>query len=178
MSDKSEIVDSVSNLLNVSARVAGAVAVACAIVLFFPEQWLPFQIDLFRMKYGLWIFLIMVTACSLCLSYAGKWGVEKIKAHVKEKEIWDTYETILRNLSTEEKLILKLFYEKRETAMLLDLSDPKIKKLETFRVISQASGTNISRPPYCPGFIQPWVFEVIDKYPDIIKVEEKGNEQT
>ena len=92
--------------------------------------------------------------------------------------MWDTYETILRNLSTEEKLILKLFYEKRETAMLLDLSDPKIKKLETFRVISQASGTNISRPPYCPGFIQPWVFEVIDKYPDIIKVEEKGNEQT
>lgn len=178
MSDKSEIVDSVSNLLNVSARVAGAVAIACAIILFFPEQWLPFQIDSFRMKYGLWIFLIMVTACSLCFSYAGKWGVEKMKAHIQKKEMWDTYEKILRNLSAEEKRILKSFYEKKETAMMLNLSDPKIKKLESFRVISKASGTNIIKPPFCPGFIQPWVFEVIDKHPDIIKVEENGDEQT
>lgn len=161
-----------SNLLNISARASFAASVACVLILFFPAHWLPFPIDAFRNQHGLWIFIVMVVAGSISFSHATKWGIEKIKKAVEKKKLWDTYRDILKNLSNDEKRFIKQFYEKRETAILLDLSDPRIKRLETFKVLSQAAGTSLSRAPFCPGFIQPWVFELIDKNPDFIKVED------
>lgn len=166
----------ISKLLNISARVSWAITVACVFILFFPSDWLPFQIDTFREQYGLWIFIVLAVAISLCLSHAAKWIWEKVKQAWDKKKTWDTYKYILKNLSKSEKAFLKKYYDKRETAILVDLRNPTIKKLETFRVISKAAGTSLGSVSGFPGFIQPWVFELIDKNPEFLNIVEDDKE--
>lgn len=55
-----------------------------------------------------------------------------------------------------------------------------MKKLETFHVISMSAGTNIAPLGAVPGFIQPWVFELLDKHPEYLEttntlVEDNAN---
>ncbi|GAA4293732.1 hypothetical protein GCM10023142_30140 [Anaerocolumna aminovalerica] len=77
----------ISKLLNISARVSWAITVACVFILFFPGDWLPFQIDTFREQYSLWIFIVMSVSISLCLSHASKCIWKKIN------QAWDKKKT-------------------------------------------------------------------------------------
>lgn len=172
MSDDKMKVD-LSNILNISARVSAAIIIAGILILFFPEQWLPFRIDDFRNQYGLWVFIVTIVAGAIGFSYVIKWITEKIKQAISRKRLWNSYRTILLTLADDEKRFIKQFYEKRTSAVQLDLSNPMMKRLETFGLLSPAAGRTISPAPYCPGFIQPWVFQLIDKNPDYIKVEDK-----
>ena len=165
-----------SNLLNVSTRVSFAVVFACAFILFFPAQYLPFQIDFFREQNGLWIFFIMVIAAAICLSYIVKWGVDKIADFIDKKKLWRTYKVILKNLSVDEKRFIKKHYEKRESAIYIDLSNAMMKRLQSFNVITLGVGTNAGNITRMPGFIQPWVFDLIDKNPHFIETEDKPHD--
>lgn len=166
-----------SNILNISARICGAVLIVCIFLLFFPVNWLPFAITLFREQYGLWIFIVLVISAALLLSYIIKWIIDKLKKTFEKKQMWATYKYILKNLSDAEKEFLKAQYKKRETAIIMDLSNPMIKHMETLKVLSLSSGTIMSRAPLFPGFIQPWVFELIDKNPKYIETEDKSDDR-
>ncbi len=106
-----------------------------------------------------------------------KWIWKKINHARDKKKTWDTYKYILKNLSKSEKAFIKKYYDKRETAILVDLRNPTIKKLETFRVISKVAGTSLGSVSGFPGFIQPWVFELLDKYPEFLNIEEDDKER-
>ena len=165
-----------SNLLNISARVSFAVVLACAFILFFPAQYLPFQINSFREQNGLWIFFIMAVSIAICLSYMLKWGVNRITDFIDKRELWCTYKSVLKNLSVDEKRFIRKQYEKKDSAIYIDLSNAMMKKLQSFNVISIAAGTNAGSVTRMPGFIQPWVFELIDKNPNLIETEDKPND--
>ena len=168
----------INKILTVSARIAFALLVSCLILIFFPAAWLPFDISSFREEYGIWLFFVMVLSVSILFSYIAKWCVVWVKKLIDRRKLWNGYKYILENLSDDEKLYLKPFYEKRQTAIMVPLMSPVAKKLETFKVISKAAGTSLAPGGFCPGFIQPWVFELIDKHPDYLNIrstEEKDN---
>ena len=170
-----------NKFLEISARVALAILIACILLLFFPSSVLPFDIVSFRASYGIWIFVVLVISASLFLSYVGKWIVGFIKKKLEKRRTWETYKYILKNLSNDEKIYLQQHYKQKQTAIMFSLTDPVAKKLETFRIISMAAGTSIAPRGMVSGFIQPWVFELIDKHPEYLKIngtekqEEKKN---
>ncbi len=166
-----------SKIFELSARTSGAITVACIILLFFPASILPFDISDFRSSNGIWIFVIFVVAITIWFSYLMKWLAQFIKDKVETMKLWDSYKCILENLSDGEKLFLKKYYEKRETAILIDLKNTVHKKLQTFHVISMSAGTVLGSVSGVPGFIQPWVFKLIDKQPKYIEVKCKKEEQ-
>ena len=160
-----------SKVFQVSVRVAFAAFVACIVFLFFPAAWLPFDIAIYREKYGFWLFLAFVISAALLLSYFAKWLIKIIQKYVENKKLWSGYKYVLKNLSDEERKYLKTLYDKRQSAILLNLGDPVVKKLETFRVLSMSAGTNIAPRGYMPGFVQPWVFELLDKHPEYLTIQ-------
>lgn len=161
-----------SKLLEISARTAGAITIACIILLFFPATWLPFDIEKLRTDNGMWIFIILVVSIAIWSSYFLKWIAESIKKKIDKHKIWSTYKYILKNLSNSEKLFLKEYYDKRETAILLDLCNPIHKRLQTFKVVSMTAGYSAGGIGVgFPGFIQPWVFQLIDKNPGYLKLD-------
>lgn len=166
-----------SNILNVSARICGAIFIACVFLLFFPAGWLPFAMAPFREQYGLWIFIALVISSALWLSYIIQWVINKLKKTFEKKQMWATYKYILKNLSDAEKEFLKAQYEKRETAIIMDLSNPMIKHMETLKILSLPVGTNMGGGSHFPGFIQPWVFELIDKNPKYIETEDNPDDR-
>lgn len=168
----------ISKILSMSARIAFAMLVSCLVLVFFPEAWLPFDITDFRAKYGIWLFLVLALCIGILFSYAAKWCICGVKKLIEKRKTWDNYKYILENLSDDERIYLKKFYDKRQTAIMIPLMDPIAKKLETFRVISKAAGTSMAPAGFCPGFIQPWVFDLLDKHPDYLNMkrkEEKDN---
>lgn len=160
-----------SKVFEVSFRVAFAAFVACIVFLFFPSKWLPFDITPYRVQFGFLLFLAFVISAAILVSYFAKWIVTKIQGYIKNRNTWNSYKYVLSNLSDTERAYLKELYEKRESAIMLNLSDPITKKLETFKVLSMAAGTNIAPRGYCPGFVQPWVFELIDKHPEYLSTK-------
>lgn len=167
----------IGKLLNVSARIAFAISIACIFLLFFPERLLPFDITKLRKEYGLWIFVPMVVSVALLLSYIGEWLLKKFKSYISKRQTWNTYKYILKHLSNDEKKYLNKLYNNRQTTIMLTLADPIIKKLETFKVVSMAAGTCIAPNGMAPGFVQPWVFDLIDKHPEYLNVTNDVEEQ-
>ena len=163
----------VSKILDISARVAFALCIAAVVLLFFPAALLPFDILSFRDKYGFWIFLVLAISLALLLSYLLKWVIGWIKSKIGNHKMWKNYQYVFSLLSDEEKAFLKEQYDKRDSTILINLRDPMHKHLETFRVISMAAGTNLGTRFSVPGFIQPWVFELIDKHPQCIETKHK-----
>lgn len=165
----------IGKLLKVSARIAFAIFIACIFLLFFPERLLPFHITKLREEYGLWIFVIMVISVSLLLSYIGEWLFKKFKSYVNKHKTWSTYKYILKHLSNAEKEYLKKLYNNHQTTIMLNLKNPVVKKLETFKVVSMAAGTCIAPGGMAPGFVQPWVFDLIDKHPEYLNVTNEND---
>ena len=165
----------IPKIFNISCRVSFAICVACAGILFFPAKWLPFDMTAFRQENGLWIFIIFIFSVAVMLSYFVQTLSKKISATIDKHKTWSTYKYVLKNLSDDEKNYLKNFYEKKQTAILLDLSNPVVKKLQTFQVLAMSSGTSLALRGMAPGFIQPWVFELIDKHPEYLKTSEENN---
>lgn len=161
-----------SKLLEISARTAGAVSVACVALLFFPEKLLPFDITDFRDSNGIWIFIVLVVSISILFSYLIKGFINWIMKKIDKHKTWASYRYILQNLSDGEKVFLKEYYNKRESAVFIDLRNPIHKKLETFKVISMTTGNSLGTISGVPGFIQPWVFEIIDKNPDYLELKQ------
>jgi len=161
-----------SKLFELSARTSGAVSIACIILLFFPSSLLSFNIVDFRKDNGIWVFVVFVVAVSIWLSYLITWLSKIVMKKIKTKKTWDNYKYILKNLSKSEKLFLKEYYDKRETAVFIDLQNPVHKKLQTFNVISISAGTSLGTRFSMPGFIQPWVFKLIDKHPSYIQTKQ------
>ncbi len=161
-------ITSLPKLLDISARISGAIAVACILILFFPMSWLPFEIEEFRAQYGLWIFLVMAVTISLCVSYVVKWIGERIKEKFEKLKMRKAYKRILEKLSPSEKMFVKKYYNKGETAIYIDLADSMMKKLQTFNIISISAGTSFVISSLVPGIIQPWVFDTIDRFPNIL----------
>ena len=161
----------ISKVLDISARMAFAIFVTCFVLLFFPAAYLPFEITGFRAQYGLWFFVALALSGSVMLSYLLKWTYERIKKWHKNREVWSSYKYILKSLSDDEKRFLKRYYDKRQTAIMIDIKDPVAKKLQTFKVISLSAGQSISTRFSLPGFIQPWVFEVLDKHPRYLEIK-------
>ena len=109
----------------------------------------------------------------LCLRYLRrivKYIVGLAKRQLDKIGTWRTYKYILQNLSDEEKVYLKRFFDKGQTAIVFSMEDPVAQKLKTFKVISQPSGTSMAPLGMSLGFIQPWVFEVLRKHPDYLEV--------
>ena len=161
----------IGKVLDISARMAFAIFVACLVLLFFPAVYLPFEITDFRAQYGLWFFVALALSGATMLSYLLKWVYESIKKWRKNRDLWSSYKYILKNLSDDERRYLMKYYDKRQTAIMIDLRDPVAKKLQTFQVISHATGKSISTHFMLPGFIQPWVFEVLDKHPRYLEIK-------
>ena len=162
-----------SKLLEISARTAFAVACACALLLFFPSNWLPFDITELRDKYGLWMFVILVVSISIMFSYLLKWVCAVLKNKYEIHKTWSNYRAVFECLSDKEKLFLKDKYEKNENTLMIDLTSPMHKHLQTLQILSLNVGTNLGSPRGMPGFIQPWVFEMIKKYPKCIRVDKE-----
>lgn len=161
----------IDKVLSISARMAFAIFVACFVLLFLPAAYLPFEITGFREQYGIWFFVALALSGSVMLSYLLKWTYERIKKWHKNRKMWSSYKDILKNLSDDEKRFLKRYYDKRQTAIWIDIRDPVAKKLQTFQVISLSAGYSISTRFSLPGFIQPWVFKVLDKHPRYLKIK-------
>lgn len=161
-----------SKLLEISARTAGAISISCAILLFFPQELLPFDVVGFRVTNGIWIFIVFVVSISMWVSYLFKWIIEVIKREIELHNRWKTYKYILEHLSNEEKIFLKEYYDKRETAIIFNLQNPVHKRLQTIQVISMAAGRCIGTASTAPGFIQSWVFDLIDKNPSYLEIQE------
>ena len=162
----------IGKVLDVSARVSFAVCSACVLLLFFPAILLPFDIAVFREKYGIWIFIVFAVSASLLISHIVKYIVGLAKRQLDKIGTWRTYKYILQNLSDEEKVYLKRFFDKGQTAIVFSMEDPVAQKLKTFKVISQPSGTSMAPLGMSLGFIQPWVFEVLRKHPEYLEVSE------
>ena len=162
----------IGKVLDVSARVSFAVCFACMFLLFFPAILLPFDITVFREKYGIWIFIVFAVSASLLISHIVKHIAALAKRKLDQISTWRTYKYILKNLSDEEKVYLKRFFDKGQTAIVFSMVDPVAQKLKTFRVISQPSGTSMAPRGMSLGFIQPWVFEVLRKHPEYLEVSE------
>lgn len=152
----------------ISARTAFAVLVACMLLLFFPANYLPFDIEGLRKECGIWIFVIMVIAISVISSYCLKWLCGIIKKKYEKQKTWGLYKTTITTLSNKEKVFLKEKYNKGENTLMIDLQSPMHKHLQTLGIISMNAGTSVGNPNAFPGFIQPWVFEMIEKNPRII----------
>ena len=157
-----------SKIFEASVRVAFAAFVACLIFLFFPAAWLPFDIAIYREKFGFWLFLAFAISTALLLSYFAKWLAKKIQKFVQNRKLWSGYKYVLKNLSDEEREFLKTLYDKRQSAIMLNLTDPVVKKLEAFRVLSMSAGTKVAPRGLMPGFVQPWVFKLLDKHPEYL----------
>ena len=153
----------IAKLLGISARVAGAITIACVFLLFFPASILPFDIIEHRVTYGFWLFIFLVVSFAICISHIIRWFIDKVRNKIETRKMWDSYRYILENLSRDEKDFLKEYYEKRETAIYINLTNPVHTKLRTFQVISIATGTSFGTMHKVPGFIQPWVFDLIDE---------------
>ena len=102
----------IGKVLDVSARVSFAVCSACVLLLFFPAILLPFDITVFREKYGIWIFIVFAVSASLLISHIVKYIVGLAKRQLDKIGTWRTYKYILQNLSDEEKVYLKRFFDK------------------------------------------------------------------
>ncbi|MCI8471816.1 MAG: hypothetical protein HFE65_01770 [Clostridiales bacterium] len=164
-------------LLKVSARIAFAISIACIFLLFFPERLLPFDIIKLREEYGLWIFVLMVVSVALLLSYIGEWLLKKFRSYINKHKTWGTYKYILKHLSNAEKKYLENLYNNHKTTIMIDLNNPVVKKLETFQIVSMASGTCIAEGGMAPGFVQPWVFDLIDKHPEYLNVTNDNDKE-
>lgn len=164
-----------NKVFNISCRVSFAICIACVGILFFPSKWLPFDVTAFRQENGLWIFFVFIFSVAVMFSYLGQTLCKKVSVIMDKRKTWSTYKYILKNLSDDEKTYLKTFYVKKQTAILLDLTNPVVKKLQTFQVLSMSTGTSLALQGMAPGFIQPWVFEIIDKHPEYLRTSEEHN---
>ena len=166
-----------SKVFDVSVRVAFAAFIACLFFLFFPASWLPFDIVVYREKFGFWIFLALIISAALLLSYLAKWLISKIQKYVESRKLWSGYKYVLENLSDDERKYLKNLYDKRQSAIMLNLTDPVVKKMETFRVLSMSAGTNVAPRGLMPGFVQPWVFKLLDKHPEYLTIKSEKDKE-
>ncbi|MBQ4428103.1 MAG: superinfection exclusion B family protein [Oscillospiraceae bacterium] len=160
-------------ILDISARVALALFVACLLLLCIPASILPFDITGFREQYGIWLFIALAVSIGLLISYAVKWIIAMIKAFVDKRKMWHAYRYVMSRLSNDEKKYIKNFYDKKQLAIMLDLTDPVVKRLETFKILSMSAGTSMAPRGMAPGFVQPWVFELLDKHPEYLEITEE-----
>lgn len=98
-----------SKVFDVSVRVAFAAFIACLFFLFFPAAWLPFDIVVYREKFGFWVFLALIISAALLLSYLAKWLISKIQKYVEYRKLWSGYKYVLENLSDDERKYLKTY---------------------------------------------------------------------
>ena len=167
----------IGKVLDTSARASFAICFASIFLLFFPATFLPFDIIAFREKYGIWFFIIFAISASLLISYIMKYIIGFTKRKWNKINTWRTYKYILKNLSDVEKVYLKQFYDKGQTAILFSMMDPVAQKLKTFGIISLPSVTSIAPRGLSPGFIQPWVFELLHKHPDYLNVSKATTQE-
>lgn len=165
----------IGKVWNISARVAFAICIACLLFLFTPAAILPFDITEYRNIYGIWIFLSLVLSGALIVSYVMKWSFDFLKKKIKIYNTKKAQKYILSTLSNEEKAFLKKYYDKGQTAIIYSLMNPVAKKLETFQIISMAAGTSLAPRGLTPGFIQPWVFELVRKNPNLLGEDETNS---
>lgn len=169
----------ITKILEISARIAVALFICSAILLFFPAKFLPSEVVELRSQHGGWLFVVFAFSIAILLSYLISHSISAFARIIKEKtearRLWKSYKYRLQNLSEKEKLFLKKHYDKKETAIYFDPTDPIAKKLETFGFISMSSGINFGHPRAMPGFIQPWVFELIDKNPKYLDLSEDNS---
>ena len=97
-----------------------------------------------------------------------EWICDFIKKKYEIYKTWSLYKSIILGLSNKEKIFLKEKYSKNETTLMIDWQNPIHKHLQTLGIISMNAGTSVGNPNAIPGFLQPWVFEVIKKNPKII----------
>ena len=162
---------------NISARVAFAILIASATLLFFPSHWLPFDITEFREEYGFALFLCLIISLSVLLSFLVQWLIRCLKKALERKKTFSAYLMILKGLSDSEKKYLQKLYDKRQSTIQINLNNPVDKKLQTLRIISMSAGTIIGSPVAMPGFVQPWVFQVIDKHPNCLRLFNESAEE-
>jgi len=164
-----------SKVLEVSARPAGAIFIASALILFFPASLLPFDFVDFRANYGLWIFIVLVVSFAILVSYLMTWIGSSIKSKYDTYLVWKTYRQILSKLSNKEKSFLNGYYGANESAIYVDMLNPIHRRLLSINVISIPTGLNIGGPNNMPGFIQPWVITLLDKNPAYLDIMQEDD---
>ena len=152
----------ISKIFQISARVSGALTIASLALLFFPAQWLPFDISELRSDYGIWIFVAFVVSFSIWGSYFIEYVIKSLKKKFIEHKNRKVRIELLSELSDGEKNVIADMYFSKDRTKDLDIKDALTGQLEAKTMIGR--GSNMSSVGYkFSYFLQPWVIECINK---------------
>lgn len=168
-----------NDFLKISPRIALAILLACSVLLYIPINWMPVDVSAnildFREKFGVWIFIFFAISMAILLSYLISWSWSKINKKIEAQKMWRACVSILKDLSPAEKEYLRKHYQKRQETIFINLMSPLDSSLRSKTVITVGTGTVMGQVDRIPGFIQPWVFKVLDKHPEILNMKKRGN---
>jgi len=152
----------ISKIFEISARVSGALTIASSLLLFLPEQWLPFNIGELRDNYGIWIFVAFIICISIWGSYLIEWVRKTIKNKLIKKSNSKVRIKLLNNLSDGERNIIADMYFSKDRTKDLDIRDALTGQMTAKQIIGRGSNMS-SRGFDFSYFLQHWVIECIDK---------------
>ncbi len=147
----------------------------CYTILYLPESYFPFDINIFRKQYGIWLFFALAFIIFYIIYCISKMVFSYFKRKFETHKKWRICEKIINNLSDKEKNFLREKYNQSDPTLTIDLNNRMHKHLQTAEIISQNVGLSPLKGTKIAGFIQPWVFELIKKKPKLFETKSISN---
>lgn len=154
------------DFLKLPPRILGALAIACGVLLFLPDELLGKLYMLnFRNEYGFVIGIIFVISMSILAVFLFVQIAKILKDKYECKKLKSVQRKFLKKLKGDKVDLIKVFLDDPTHTIMLPMQDALVIELTHYNVISPAGQTHAVDIlyPKINYFLQPWVAERIDE---------------
>lgn len=158
------------SFLKLPPSILSALALASGFIIFAPSKLLErlYFVD-FKDSYGFYIGLVFIISISILLVYLIIKLVKYFLDKRSDKRVKEGQLKFLRELSFEEKQLLREIIACPDYTMVLPVNNGVVVKLQSFYVLTPAGSNHLvdaydMRIPY---FVQPWVIKMVRENPEL-----------
>lgn len=157
--------------LKLSPRYLFPLALVTGFVLFMPDSVLDiFGVTAFVASYRGYIGIVFLISFALILTEATLLGYRKYSERRNKSKAAQTLETLLKNMTLDEKRILRQYTERNTKTAYFDMENGVVGGLEDHGIIYKA--TNVGRADRWAYNIVPAVWDYLQKHPEILSTSD------
>jgi len=158
------------SFLKLPPSILSALALAGGFIIFAPTKLLErlYFVD-FKDKFGFYIGLVFIISISILLVYLIIKSAKYLYDKRKDKKLRENQLKYLKELSGEEKHLLRQIISCPDYTMELPVNNGLVIKLQSFYILTPAGSTHLvnAHDMRIPFFVQPWVIKMARENPDI-----------
>ncbi|MCW8057501.1 superinfection exclusion B family protein [Agrobacterium tumefaciens] len=152
----------------ISSKIALPVFITSTAILFSPDQYArTIGIDGLRNDYRILIGFFFLLSLAALTTNSIWWVAAALKPMVKDQVFIFLNKSVLKDLTNDEKAILRRFIRNGESTVGAEISNGTMNLLEHKRVVARSSNIAIRFTTF-PWILQPWAREYLTKHPDLL----------